>query len=115
MKSKVTIAVKNIAHYTHTPISDDNNPDTNFVHKIQTILVDLPTVDKIFYFSDSCAEQYKNCKNFANLCHHQQDFNIYAEWIFSATSHGKSPCNGVGGLNVKCYVAKRSLERPLHD
>ena len=37
-----------------------------------------------------------------------------AEWIFLATSHGKSPCDGVGGF-VKCYVAKRSLQRPLHD
>ena len=37
-----------------------------------------------------------------------------AEWIFFATSHGKSPCNGVGGF-VKQYVAKRSLQRPVHD
>ena len=38
-------------------ISDDNNQDTTFVYKTQTILVDdlkesLPFVDKIFYFSD---------------------------------------------------------------
>ena len=37
-----------------------------------------------------------------------------AEWIFFATSHGKSPCDGVGGF-VKGYVVKRSLQRPLHD
>ena len=36
------------------------------------------------------------------------------EWIFFATSHGRSPCNGAGGF-VKCYVAKRSLQRPQHD
>ena len=71
-------------------------------------------MDKIFYFSDSCAEQYENHKNFINLCHHQQDFNMDAEWIFFATSHGKSPCNGVGEF-AKCYVMKRSLQRPLHD
>ena len=86
-------------------ISDDNNHDTNFVYKIQTILVDylkenVPIVDKI-YFSEGCAEQYKNHKNL-NLCHHQQDFNMDAEWIFFATSHGKSPCNGVGAF-VKHY------------
>ena len=62
---------------------DDNNHDTNFVYKIQTILVDylkknLLIVDKIFYFSDGCAEQYKNRKNFINLCHHQQDFYMDA-------------------------------------
>ena len=53
-------------------------------------------------------------KSFINLCHHQQDFSMDAEWIFFATSHGKSPCNGVGGF-VKCYVMKHSLQRPLHD
>ena len=35
-----------------------------------------------------------------------------AEWIFFATSHGKSPCDGIGGI-VKRNVTKRSLQRPL--
>ena len=74
----------NIQHNSLCFISDDNNLGTNFFYKIQTILVDylkenLPIVDKIFYFSDSCAEQYENHKNFINLCHHQQDFNMDAE------------------------------------
>ena len=61
----------NIQHNSFCFISDD----TNFVYKIQTILVDylkenLPIMDKIYYFSDSCAEQYVNHKNFINLCHH---------------------------------------------
>ena len=37
-----------------------------------------------------------------------------AEWIFFTTSHGKSPCDAVGGF-VKRYVAKPSLQRPLND
>ena len=50
-------------------ISDNNSHNTNFVYKIQTILGDylkenLPIMDKIFYFSDSCGEQYKNSKNY---------------------------------------------------
>ena len=49
-----------------------------------------------------------------NLCYHQQDFNMDAEWIFFATSHYKSPCDGVGGF-VKQYVAKLSLQVPLHN
>ena len=92
MKSKVTIRGKNTAHYTH------------LLYILLTMryfivdvvyFIDLQIVDKIFYFSDSWAEKYKNCKNFINLCHHQQDFNIDVEWIFFATSHGKSPCNHV--------------------
>ena len=55
-----------------------------------------------------------DCKNFIDLCHHQQDFNMDAEWIFFATSHGKSRCDGVRGF-VKRYVAKCSLQKPLHD
>ena len=31
----------------------------------------------------------KNRKNFINLCHHEDDFGVPAEWHFSATSHGK--------------------------
>ena len=73
----------NIQHNSLCFISDDNDPNTNFVYKIITILNylknNLPIVDKIFYFSDGCAEQYKNCKNFINLCHHQQDFNMDVE------------------------------------
>ena len=103
----------------HNSLCFIRNNDANFVYKIQTILVDylkenLLIVDKIFYFYDGCAEQYKNHKNFINLCHHQQDFNMDAEWILFANSHGKSPCDSVGGF-VKCDVAKCSLQRPLHD
>ena len=109
----------NLQHNPLCFISDYNNHDTSFVYKIQTILVDylkenLPIVDKIFCFSDGCAEQYKNHKNVINLCHHQQDFSTDTEWLFFATSHGKSPCDGVRRF-VKHYVSKCSLQRPLHD
>ena len=52
---------------------------------------------KIIYFSDGAASQYKNRKNFINLCHHEEDFGISAEWHFSATAHGKGTCDGLGG------------------
>ena len=56
-----------------------------------TLKENLPIRDKIFYLSDGCGE------NFINLCHHQQDLNMNAEWILFATSHGR-PGDGVGGL-----------------
>ena len=37
-----------------------------------------------------------------------------ASWSFFATSHGKSPCDGVGGT-VKRLAARASLQRPLAD
>ena len=134
MKSKVTTGVKNTAHFTHslyillavmeifnTILFVSSLMITTTIQSLfikQTILVDylkgnLSIVDKIFYFSDGCAEQHKNCKNLINL-YHQQIFNMDAECIFSATSHGKSPCDGVGWF-AKRYVVKRSLQRPLHD
>ena len=40
------------------------------------------------------------------------------EWIqsgyFFATSHGKSPYDGIGGF-VKWHVGMRSLQRPLNN
>ena len=89
-----------------------------FIKYKQPLLINLkktlPIVDKIFFFSDSCAKQCKNHKSFINLCPHQQDFNMDVEWIFFATSYGKSPCHGVGRFVKRCVV-KCSLKRPLHD
>ena len=109
----------NLQHYSLCFISDDNMHDTSFVYQIQKLLVNflkekLPHVKKIIYVSDGCGAQYKNYKNFMNLCSHKQDFGLDAEWVFFATSHGKSPCDGIGG-SVKRHAAKRSLQRPLYN
>ena len=80
----------------------------NYLHEL------LPQVKKLFYFSDGCGGQYKNYKNFMNLCLHKQDFGLDAEWIFFPTSHGKSPCDEIGG-SVKRHAAKRSLQRPMNN
>ena len=38
------------------------------------------------------------------------DFGIEASWNFFATSHGKSPCDGIGGT-VKRVTGRASLQR----
>ena len=45
---------------------------------------------------------------------HKQDFGLDGEWIFFATSHGKSPCDRTGG-SIKRHAAKRSLQRPMNN
>ena len=45
---------------------------------------------------------------------HQIDYGISAGWNFFATSHGKSPCDGVGGT-VKRLAARASLQRPINN
>ena len=48
-------------------------------------------------------------ENFLNLCYHHTDFDIATEWLFSAISHGKGACDGVGGT-VKRLAARASLQ-----
>lgn len=97
-------------------ISDHLKHDTITVHAFLKVLIPylqgLMKVDKVIYFSDGAASQYKNFKNFANLCCHARDFGPSAEWHFFATSHGKSPCDGIGGT-VKRLVARASLQSPV--
>ena len=100
-------------------VSESNKHDTVAVHLFQKVLIEFLTnkiekPQKIIYFSDGCAAQYKNRKNFINLCHHEQDFGMSAEWHFFATSHGKGACDGVGGT-VKRLAARASLQRPYRD
>ena len=94
---------------------------STMVYQLQNIMttyikewLPIPNVKNIEYFSDGCAGQYKNKSNFFNLCKHEVDFGLKANWTFFATSHGKSPCDGIGGT-VKRITAKVSLQRPLND
>ena len=73
----------------------------------------MPQISIIGYFSDGCAAQYKNYENILNL-YHKDEFSLNAVWSFFATSHGKSPCDGIGGT-VKSQIARASLHRPLND
>ena len=109
-----------LSHLSFVIISDCLHHDTVAVHLYQKKLIGflkprLPyQLKKIIYFSDGAASQYKNRKNFINLCHHESDFGVDAEWHFSATSHGKGACDGVGGT-VKRLAARASLQRPYED
>ena len=68
---------------------------------------------QVVYFSDP-AGQYKNRQNFANLSLHKEDHQTQAEWHFFATSHGKGPCDGVGGT-LKRLASRASLQRTTQD
>ena len=118
-----------VVYYTHSQeehhisfvvISDCLHHDTLAVYLFQKKLIlflkqALPfTLKKMYYFSDGAASQYKNKKNFTNLSHHEIDFGIKAEWHFSATSHGKGACDGLGGT-VKRLAARASLQRPYQE
>ena len=52
--------------------------------------------------------------NLFNLRHHKPDYNIDAKWVFLATSHGKQPCNGIGGT-VKWLVSSNASVQCIHN
>ena len=114
------IYFNDLSHASFVVISDCTSHDTIAVYLFQKRLINflrsklacLPK--KIYYFSDGATSQYKNRKNFVNLCLHNHDFGIKAEWHFSATSHGKGACDGLGGT-VKRLAAKASLQRQYED
>ena len=84
-------------HLSYVIISDCLHHDTIAVYLFQKcfiaflkdFLAERLQPKKIIYFPDGAASQYKNRKNFLNLCHRREDFGNTAEWHFSATSHGK--------------------------
>ena len=100
-----------LQHLNFVIISNCLNHDTIAVHLFQSKLISFLkqslsfTIERIIYFSDGAASQYKN---------HKADFSVSAEWHFSATSHGKGACDGLGGT-VKRLAAKASLQRPFEE
>ena len=105
---------KVLDHLSYCFITDYLKHNSAAVYQFQKELTDdlkvrLPGIKKIHYFSDGCAGQYKSKYAFNNLCNHEADFGIAAEWNFFATSHGKNPCDGIGG-NLKLTAYKHSLQ-----
>lgn len=67
-------------------------------------------IKKITFFSDGASSQYKNKKNFFNICQYKKKYGFDVEWHCFATSHGKGPCDAIGGV-LKRLAAKASLQR----
>ena len=71
-----------LKHISYVVISDCMKHDTVSVHLFQRNLVRFlkdrfdATPSKMIYFSDGAASQYKNRKNFSNLCHRVEDFEV---------------------------------------
>ena len=104
-----------VVHQSFCYISDGLKHNAAMVHcflqdLVPALKVRIPNLEKIHYFSDGCAAQYKNRFNFINICHHRKDFDVQCDWNFFGTSHGKTSCDGIGGT-VKRATARASLTR----
>ncbi|KAE8748198.1 hypothetical protein FOCC_FOCC005036 [Frankliniella occidentalis] len=106
-----------IKQYSCAVISDCLDHGTAAVHTFQKTLIEHikeknvlgHELEKVIYYSDGCGGQYKNRKMAANICYHEKDFGVPAEWNFFATSHGKSACDGIGG-RIKRLATLYSLQ-----
>ena len=74
----------------------------------------VPNCQKIHYFSDGCAGQYKNWTHCYHLCFYASDFAVNCEWNLFATSHSKSHCDGIG-CTMKRLTARASLQRTCSE
>ena len=104
-----------LASHSLCIFADDLEHDVSLVRKVLESIAYMKehtsvNISKVYYFSDGCAGQYKNCKHFLNLCFHLHDFDINCKWNFFATTHGKLVCDGIGGT-VKQITTKASLQR----
>ena len=85
-------------------IYSNNSIFLKFYKKVNNFIKNnYPQIKQVDYYSDGCAGQYKNFKNFLNLSYHHEDFGLGASWNFFASCHGKSNCDGIGA------AAKRKL------
>ncbi|KAJ8672450.1 hypothetical protein QAD02_003709 [Eretmocerus hayati] len=79
---------------------------------IETVKIDLPRVENVIYFSDGAPTQYKNKNMFVNICLHKKRFGLgIKSYNFFCTSHGKSPCDGVGAV-AKREITRLAIRRP---
>jgi hypothetical protein len=82
--------------------------NTSQKHPIAFLKQNVPNISKVYYFSHRASAQYKNKKNFINVCHHNTDFRIHAEWHSFGTSYGEGSCDSVAGT-TKGLAACSSL------
>ena len=101
-------------------MSDDLKHDYYFVYKVIDLVVQYIKINitndirKITYVSDGCSGQYKCVYNFQTVCYHEEDFGMPCEWVFFATAHGKSACDGLGGT-TKRLTTRASLQRTIDN
>lgn len=105
-----------IKHFSFVMISEDLHHDSISVNLFISKLINYirtekrMIVNKIYFMSDGAASQYKNRKNFSSLCQFKNKYNIDVEWHFYATSHGKGPCDAIGGT-LKRMATRASLAK----
>ena len=86
-----------------------------FIAFLKVFLHEENQLKKIKYFSDGALFQYKiQKKTSTTFVSMKVTLGYQPSGIFSATSHGKRACEGIGGT-VKRLAARASLQRPYNN
>lgn len=90
-----------LRHKSYVFLSESLKHDTAAVYSVQTLLIpeikkNISNLKRIIYMTDGAKQHFKNRFQIANLIHHKNDFDVQAEWHYSATAHGKSTYDGIG-------------------
>ncbi|CAF3402296.1 unnamed protein product [Rotaria socialis] len=104
-------------HFDMAIISNSMEHNVAFVYCAQQIIVDyvkknIPLAKKIIYVSDGASSHFKNNANMLNLAYHKDDFNMDADWVFTATGHGKGPGDGIGAV-LKSTARRITLSKNI--
>ena len=110
-----------INHTSFVIISDCLNHDTVAVQKHLISFLSNQfghSSVRMIYFSDGASSHYKNCKNFANLCHYESDFNgIKAEWHFLPLPMARDHVMVLGELSkgLQLVPVCKTIQRSNND
>jgi hypothetical protein len=76
------------------------------------ILSNYTGIEKMELYSDGAPSQYKNSFSLSTLPLLEKNHACKFAWNFAASSHGKSPADGVGG-SIKSMVERRMLSQDI--
>ena len=90
----------NLQHISYAVVSDEMCHDKASVYSFNSAILEniklVTNVNKLHYWSDGAASQFKNRFNLSSIIYHQEDFGNEATWNFFETAHGKGLCHGIG-------------------
>ena len=95
-----------LMHKSYVVVSDELGHSASTVCAfLDVVIPELrkldPELERIHYWTDSPSSQYRNRYIFDMLSKHQEIYNCDAQWNFFEAGHGKSACDGIGGLTKR--------------
>lgn len=119
-----------LCHNSYAIVSDDLHHDVFFVlmalskirakgagakQSADSIPGDpFENVEKIHYFTDGARQHFKSKHSLWLLSNHKAIFGCQATWNYFASGHGKSACDGIGGV-LKSALRRYVLRENKYD